>query len=150
MYYWLYSHTYMAIQLMTIQPYISGYIANSHKAPKQLIDSICRKEHQKCSSGMFISGPQDPPFKSYGQQLFSQGKCLVFYIVTLKKIRNTFSRPDRDLAQKAKCSEILCRSIIQAIPTISINLCKSVSVYFSAHMWQKMTKCVFCSGNVMS
>ena len=37
-----------------------------------------------------------------------------------KKIRNTFSRPDRDLAQKAKCSEILCRSIIQAIPTISI------------------------------
>ena len=24
-------------------------------------------------------------FKSYGQQLFSQGKCLVFYIVTLKE-----------------------------------------------------------------
>ena len=43
MYYWLYSHTYMAIQLMTIQPYTSGYIANSHKAPKQLIDSIWAK-----------------------------------------------------------------------------------------------------------
>ena len=29
----------------------------------------------------------------------------------------------RDLAQKAKCSEILWRSIIQALPTISNNLC---------------------------
>ena len=94
-----------------------------------------RKEHQKCSSGMLKSGRQDPPFKSYGQQLFSQGKCLVFYIETLKKIRNTFSRPDRDLAQKAKCSEILCRSIIQASPTISIKLCKSVSVYCQIHKY---------------
>ena len=41
-----------------------------------------------------------------------------------KKIRNTFSRLVRDLAQKAK----LWRSIIQALPTISINLCTSVYI----------------------
>ena len=41
-----------------------------------------------------------------------------------KKIRNTFSRLVRDLAQKAKCSEILWRSIIQPLPTISNNLCQ--------------------------
>ena len=45
-----------------------------------------------------------------------------------KKIRDTISRLVRDLAQKAKCSEILWRSIIQALPTISINLWRSVSL----------------------
>ena len=48
------------------------------------------RKHQKCNSETLTSGPQDPPFKSYGQQLFLQGKCLVFYIVTKKKFGHRF------------------------------------------------------------
>ncbi len=54
-----------------------------------------RKEHQKCNSETLTSGPQDPPFKSYGQQLFSQGKCLVFYIVTKKNLDIVFQTRQR-------------------------------------------------------
>ena len=44
------------------------------------------KKHQKCNSETLTSGPQDTPVKSYGLKLFSQRKCLVFYIITLKKL----------------------------------------------------------------
>ena len=57
----------------------------------------------------------DPPF--------FRKKCLVFCLITLKKIRSMFSRLDRGLVQKAKWSEIFRRSRIQAVPTISNNLC---------------------------
>ena len=40
-----------------------------------------------------------------------------------KKISSMFSRLVRDLVQKAKWSEIFRRSRIQAVPTISKNLC---------------------------
>ena len=62
--------------------------------------------------------------KVMAKNFFSEKNCLVFYIITLKKIRNTISRLVRDLVQKAKLSEILWRSRIQAVPTIS-NLCQN-------------------------
>ena len=46
-----------------------------------------------------------------------------------KKIWISFSRLDRGLVQKAKWSKIFRRSRIQAVPTISNNLCQSVLVY---------------------
>ena len=57
-------------------------------------------------------------------------KCLVFCLISLKKIRSTFSRLVRDLVQKAKCSKIFRRSRIQAVPTLSNNLCPSVIILY--------------------
>ena len=45
----------------------------------------------------------------------------------------SISRLDRGLVQKAKWSEIFRRSRIQAVPTISNNLCPSVSLYGTVH-----------------
>ena len=52
------------------------------------------------------SGPLDTPFKRYGQKLFYQEKCLVFYLIAPKKISNTISRQVRDLTQEAKVPKI--------------------------------------------
>ena len=84
-----------------------------------------RKEHQKCSSDTLTSGPQDTPFKSYGK------KCIVILPYTAENIRSMFSRLVRDLVQKAKWPEILCRSRIQAAPTLTTNLPESVTGQWS-------------------
>ena len=81
------------------------------------------RKHQKCNSETLTSGPQDPPFKSYGQQLFSQGKCLVFYIVTKKKLGYLLLD-----CQSLSLSFSHCKS-----HSISASQCQSVSLTVSHH-----------------
>ena len=58
------------------------------------------KEHQKCSSETLTSGPQDTPFKSYGQKL-NESITLNFFVTFFHPIEPAVRRTKRNLKKTA-------------------------------------------------